>query len=146
MSTTYTTIGQALYDLVNGLTITGIYASGWGTKANYPLKAVTSYPAFSVTPALDAEDDMDTISDLATVTYWVILYDSFENAATSEAKLRALVDLVRTELRKQKRSSTPLGGAAITLGTLTGEWGADVEEGLRFYRLSVTAKVDESLI
>jgi len=38
MSATYTTIGQALYDLFSGIDITAMYPGGWAIKANYPLK------------------------------------------------------------------------------------------------------------
>src|SRR4051812_31947715 len=98
MSTTYATISQAIYDLFSGINISSIYSGGWALKANYPLKEpgqLTTWPVFSVTPVEDTEDDLDSITDDDTVTYHVFLYDTFEDAATTETKLRALVDLCR---------------------------------------------------
>src|SRR4051812_38198246 len=111
MSTTYTTIGQALYDLFDGIDITAIYPDGWALEANYPLKEpgqLATWPVFSVQPSEDAETDLDSIGDDDLITYHVFLYDTFEDSATTETRMRQLVDLTRTELRKQKRSSTPL--------------------------------------
>src|SRR4051794_35878941 len=115
MSTTYTTIGQALYDLFASIDITAIYPASWALKANYPLKEpgqLTTWPVFSVRPDNDSEVDLDSIGNDDTITYWVDLYDSFEVSATTEANLRQLVDLCRTTVRQQMRQDSPFGGGA----------------------------------
>ncbi len=147
LSTTYATIGTALYNLFDGLSISGIYPSGWALKANYPLKEpgqMTTWPAFSVVPVEDAETDLDSITDDDSVHYHVFLYDTFENSSVTEGKMRQLVDLARTELRKQKRSSTPLGNGAYTVGDITGAWGYDDAYGIRYYRFTIQGKVDQA--
>ncbi len=149
MSTTYQTVGQAIFDLMNGIdvsAITGLPAPGWAETHNYPPKQVRSYPSFAVVPAEDAEDPMDAITDDDRVTYWVYITASYQDSSDAEDQLRRLVDLVRTRVRQQKRSATPLGGGAYALGRLGGAWGANVDQGERFYRLSIEAKVDQSLV
>lgn len=146
MSTTYHDLGTALYTLFNGINITGIYPGGWRQKANYPLKQIVGpFPAFSIYPAQDTEVALENVADDGTVTYWVYLYDSLKDDATAEGKMRRLVDLCRTRLRQERADATPLDGAAYTLDLVTGEWGFDIELGLRFYRFSIQAKTYEPL-
>jgi len=61
----------------------------------------------------------------------------------AEDEIRALVDLVRNELAKERRKDAPLGGS-YTL-TFNGEWGGDETQTERFYRLDVTARFAEEI-
>ena len=136
MSTTYQDIGTALYAFMDALDISSIVATGWAAKYNYPPKQLTVYPAFTVVPAEDEETDLDTFNDQDRVSYWVYLHDTYEDAAGAESRLRQLVDLVRTELRKERRQAQPLNSADYSL-QIKGVWGADIEHGERWYRLQV---------
>ena len=149
MSTTYTTIGQALYDLFAAIDITSIYPAGWALKANYPVKEpgqLTTWPVYSVVPVEDNEVSLDSIGNDDTVSHDVYLYDTFENASVTEGRMRPLVDLCRTILRKEFRDQTPLGGGAYTIDTLSGAWGFDPELGIRYYRFKITSKTYEDTI
>ena len=148
MSTTFTTIGQALYDLFAAIDITAIYPGGWATMANYPLKEPgqsTLWPAFSVTPVGDNETELDSRTNDDLITYEVYLFDTFENSATTEGKMRRLVDLCRTILRKEFIDATPLGDGAYTIESIAGAWGFDVDAGMRYYRFTIQSKTDEDL-
>lgn len=149
MSTTYATIGQALYDLFSGLDITAIYPGGWALKANYPVKEpgqLTTWPVFSVVPVEDNEISLENTGNDDTLTYAVFLYDTFEDAATSENTLRRLVDLCRTRLRQEWDSATPLGGGAYAIVALSGAWGYDPDLGLRYYRFQMQTRTYESTL
>jgi len=149
LSTTYTTIGQAIYDLFSAIDITAIYPAGWALKANYPVKEpghLTLWPVFCVRPDTDSEVQLDSIGDDDTVTYWVDLYDTFEDSPAVEARMRALADTCRTTLRKQMRSPTPFEGGSYTLSSLAGQWGYDPDSGIRYYRLIIQTKTYEDLI
>ena len=144
MSSTYTTIGAALYDLLNTLDITSIYPGGWGQKANYPIKELYApFPSFSVQPVEDSEVSLDNISNDHAVTYALYLYESFQDSATAEANMRRLVDLVRTQLRTQWLDTTPMNTGAYAVTELAGGWGFDIDNGLRFYRFQITTKTSE---
>ena len=145
MSTTYQSVGEAIYALIDAIVITSIFPSGWREKHNWPPKQIVAYPAFSVVPAEDVEEPLDAITDDDRVTYWVYLTDAYDDASDAEARLRRLVDLVRTEVRQSKRNPTVMG-PAYALGRISGVWGANVEKGERFYRLSIEVKVDQSLV
>ena len=148
MSTTYTTIGQALYNLFAAIDITAIYPAGWAIKANYPLKEpgrLTTWPVFSVVPIEDNETELDSRTDDDAITYEVYLFDTFEDSAVSEGRMRQLVDLCRGKLRLERISPTMLEGGAYTIETMTGAWGFEIEPGLRYYRFRITAKKDEDL-
>jgi hypothetical protein len=144
LSTTYQTIGQGLYDLLNGLDITSIYPGGWGQKANYPLKQPTApFPAFAIQPVEDSEVSLENVSNDHTTTYAIDLYESFQDAATSEGKMRRLVDLVRLRLRTQWRDVTPFNGGAYAITELSGSWAYDIEHGFRQHRILITTKTYE---
>ncbi len=148
MSTTYTTIGQALYNLFAAIDITAIYPGGWAIKANYPVKEpgrLTTWPVLSVVPVEDNETELDSRTDDDAITYEVYLFDTFEDSATTEGRMRQLVDLCRTRLRQERVSPTMLASAAYTIETMTGAWGFEIEPGLRYYRFRITAKKDEDL-
>ncbi|MDP9469053.1 MAG: hypothetical protein M3Q71_00080 [Chloroflexota bacterium] len=145
MSTTYQSVGEAIYALINAIVITSVFPGGWGERHNWPPKQIVAYPAFSVVPAEDIEEPMDAITDDDRVTYWVYLTDRYDDASDAESRMRRLVDLVRTEVRRGKRNPTILGGA-YALGRISGVWGANVEQGERFYRLSLEVRVDQSLV
>ncbi len=97
-------------------------------------------------PAEDTEDPLDAISDDDRVTYWVFIYANYVDASDGEAQIRRIVDRVRTEVRKQKRSFAPFGGGAYALSRISGAWGGNVDEGERFYRLAIEVKADQSLL
>jgi hypothetical protein len=59
----------------------------------------------------------------------------------AEENIRDLVDLIRTELAKERRAENPLGGSYSL--SFTGEWGGDETQTERIYRLDVTARFNE---
>jgi hypothetical protein len=132
---------------MNTLSITSVEPAGWGDRFNRLPKQneIDQYPAFAIVPARDTQEDLDNWTDDDRVTYSVYILMHYHEGSDAEETTRALVDLVRTALRKERRSVTPLGNAAYSL-SIAGEWGFDVEQGERFYRLDVTAKVAESLL
>lgn len=147
MSTTYVSLGAALYNFMNTLVITSVDPGGWGDKFNRPPKQdeIDQYPAFAVVPQRDTQEDLDNTSDDDRVTYSIFLFHGYYEGSQSEEMLRSLADLVRTALRKERAKPNPLGNAAYSLA-IAGEWGFDVEQGERFYRIDVTAKVAETLL
>jgi len=148
MSATYTTIGQALFDLFSAIDITAIYPAGWAIKANYPLKEptrLTTWPVFAVVPIEDNETELDSRTDDDSVIYEVYLFDTFEDSATTEGRMRQLVDLCRARLRLERISPTILESSAYSIDSMTGAWGFEINDGLRYYRFRITAKKDQDL-
>ncbi len=136
MSTFYTDIGIGVYNLFNGISIASVVATGWAEKYNYPPKQLLLYPSFAVMPTDDVEDNLDSQTDTFVVHYSVYLYASYNDTA-AEAQLRQIVDLCWTTLRQQKQSATPFSGSADFLGAVTGTWGGDAAQGLRFYKFNL---------
>jgi len=147
MSTTYTTVGQNIYNYIDAISITAILATGWAKKANYPLKQLdnSQYPAFFVVPAEGHVEELDPIIGDHIVSYWVYLVDTFEDDSLIEDRLRQLVDAVQTQVVKLRRLPNTLH-ADCTDVEIKGTWGASQDEGERFYRLQLDVHVSESLI
>lgn len=139
----YVTFGQALYDFVLALDISTVIPEGWAYTFNRPPKSDErpEYPCFAVIPTRDDQQVADNVSDDVSLTYSVYIFFSYWDAGVAEDEIRELVDLVRTELAKERRKEEPLGGS-YTLG-FTGEWGGDETQTERFYRLDVTARFNE---
>jgi hypothetical protein len=136
----WVSFGEDLYAFMDALDITSVVPEGWAYKFNRPPKSDErpEYPVFAVVPARDDIGPLDNITDDVTLTYSVYIFFSYWDAGVAEEEIRALVDLVRTELAKERRSTTPLGGS-YTL-SFTGEWGGDETQTERYYRLDVTAR------
>jgi len=148
MSATYTTIGTALFDLFSGIDITAIYPGGWAIKANYPLKEparLTTWPVFAVVPIEDNETELDSRTDDDSVIYEVYLFDTFEDSATTEGRMRQLVDLCRARLRLERIRPTILESSVYSIDSMTGAWGFEINDGLRYYRFRLTVKKDQDL-
>lgn len=147
MSTSYSTIGLAIYTYIDAIVVTGILPTGWARKANYPVKQLTGaqYPAFFVVPADDAEEDLDAISDYVKLSFWVYFVDTFQDASDNEDRLRQLADVVRTQVRKIRRNPALLHVSCADVD-IKGVWGAQVEQGERFYRLQLDVHLQETLI
>jgi hypothetical protein len=152
MSTTYTTIGDALFAFVSALSIAAATPDGeptvvWGDKLNRPPKAneLNVYPALLVMPAGDAQETADTDTDADAVTYSVFIVFSFAEASFAEDTLRQVADIVRTAFRELRADPSPLLAAAYDL-TFNGEWGGTPDQGERYYKLNVTVYVHETLV
>lgn len=145
MSQTYQNIGQALYAFMQAIDITPVAGSTWAQTFNYPPKTISAYPAFVVAPAEDVVEVLDADYDDDTITYWVQIYDTYYDASEAEDRLRKIVDLVRTAIRRERASEAPLGNTAYGL-RLSGTWGADFDHGERFYRLQVQVRVAQTLV
>lgn len=147
MSTSYSTLGEDLYNFVLSMNISGINAewSSWARTFNRPPKSdeMDDYPCFAVVPTRDEQQILDNYSDDDLITYSVFMFVRFYEASIPEADIRALVDRVRTALRTERRSQTPLGDP-YTL-SFAGEWGGDENQVERFYRLDVTARIAEDI-
>ncbi len=141
----YVNFGQALYAFVLALNISTIIPEGWAYTFNRPPKSdeLPEYPCFAVVPTRDEQAILDNVSDDVSLTYSVYIFFSFWDAGVAEGEIRALVDLVRNQLAKERRKKAPLGGS-YTL-TFNGEWGGDETQTERFYRLDVTARFAEEI-
>lgn len=143
MSTTYSDLGQALFDFVAAIDITSVEPAGWAHQLNRPVKSdeLDDYPAFAVMPKRDTNESLASRTDDDTITYSVFLYASFRDATNAEEDIRALVDLVRTAFRNERLDPQTFGESYTF--TFAGEWGGDETQGERFYRLDVTAHIAE---
>ncbi len=140
MTSTYTEVGRSLYDFMSDLDIESVIGETWAQKFNGPPKQIEDYPAFTVVPAEDTEDTLDSDFDEDVVTFWIFVYDTYVDASDSEDRMRSLVDMVRSAIRLERAKPAPLGDGNYRLSN-RGSWGANIEEGERFYRLEVEVRV-----
>jgi hypothetical protein len=151
LSTAYHDFGNDLYDYLAAIDITGVDLNGWAHTFNRPFEPdeVTAggYPTLMVVPARDQGMTIDSYTDADTITYWAYIYYPVRDVMLddAEAKLRQLVDLVRSKLRHERIASSTLGGEETYDIQIQGEWGYDTERGERFYRLEVTAHITDPL-
>lgn len=141
----YVDFGTALYGFMSNMDITSVVADGWAYTFNRPAKSDErpEYPTLEVMPLRDAPEALDNFTDDDVITYSVFISFSWWEATTNEESIRELVDLVRSELRKERRKVNPLGGS-YTL-SFSGEWGGNEGQTERFYRLDVTARIAEDI-
>lgn len=154
MSDAYTVIGDALYEYMEEMDISAAFPEPeegdpptWGTKLNRPPKAdeLTVYPAFAISPARDGQETGDTVTDFDAISYYIYIILSNREANLSEARLRKIVDIVRTNFRELRDDPAPLHDSAYNV-TFVGDWGGTPEQGERWYRLEVTVYVHETLV
>lgn len=149
MTDAYTRIGNDLYAFVSAINITSVELDGWGNTFNRPFEPdeVTAggYPTLMVIPAEDEASTLDSHTDSDRIVFWVhLIYSVQEVKIDGEAKIRALADLVRNALKRERLDPSPLGNDAYDL-QMSGSWGWDTERGERYYRLIVTIHVDQVL-
>lgn len=153
MSTTYTTIGEAVYDFAAEINISSATPDGydgdleWGDTLNRPPKAneLNVYPALVVMPSGDSQETGDTNVDFDSVTYSVYVVFSYAEASFAEQTLRDVADIVRTQFRTLRADPEELHASAFDI-SFAGEWGGTLEQGERYYKLDVTVSVHETLL
>src|SRR5665811_773508 len=154
MSTTYSTIGQAIYDFMDSIDISAATPENWepgenltwGDKLNRPPKAneLNVYPAFLVMPSGDTQETGDSRTDLDAVTYSVFVVFSYAEATYAEDTLRHVADIVRTAFRALRLDPSQLMNSAYHI-SFTGEWGGTVDQGERYYKLNITTQITEDI-
>lgn len=147
MSTAWSDIGTALTTFVSNLDISSVAAGGWNQVLNYPPKQVTAWPTAVVHPSEGQDVELDSHSDTGEYTYWIELVYSWEDAATAEAKTRALADLLHGAVLSEVRGTPPFGFTdAYAIGNITHSWGFSEDGLLRYYRIAITLRVEEPLV
>lgn len=137
---------DALFDLVDAIDISSVYAD-WESKATYPPKQLVC-PAFWIEPVSNTTEVLDSVSNLGTYTYAVVLTGSYENAPVDENTVVELADLVLARLLEATHNTEVLGGGAEAAfdGTPTGSWNFDERYGERVYRIEVAIKAVEQFV
>lgn len=140
---TYQNLGQAIFDIVNAVNLTGLTSSGaWGSAFNYEAKELLVYPAFTVRPSEDSETWLDSTLNEDQVSFVLTIFVRYEDASAAEDQARKIVDKVRDAIRKNLSLNNSVDFQVETKG----RWLFSDDRGLRIYEQTLTAKKAESIL
>lgn len=140
---TYENLGTAIYNIVNGVVLTGLTQTGtWPSGFNYEPKELTDFPLFTVVPQEDSETWLDSSTNQDEIRFVLRIYDRYEDSSATEARMRKIVDKVRDAIRKNLSLNNSVDFQVETKG----RWLYETERGLRIYEQLIVGRKAETTL